>query len=157
MCSVDHNPNWLDYQQVSADLADDGVAAPPQFVDGLREVVADADAHGLDLKIVYTEAPAAVYTQARDLATMLGREHQGTILVRTPLFVGSYSDTLPRARLEAGQDDAFKEIDPVISAVVFENKVLQPGPSWPAVAGTLLLVTVVAVAVFALLIRRRSG
>lgn len=157
MCCVDHNPNWIDYQQVSADLADDGVAAPPEFVDGLRQVVADADAQGLDLKIVYTEAPASVYTQARDLATMLGQDHQGTVLVRTPLFVGSYSDTLPRARLEAGQDDAFKEIDPVLSAVVFENKVLQPGPSWPAVAGVLVLVLVVAIAVLAVLIRRRGA
>jgi len=152
-----YQPTWLDFRQVSDDLADDGVAAPAQYVDGLRQVVADAHEHGLDLKLVYTEAPAGVYTQARDLATMLGQEHPGTIMVRTPLLVGSHSDTLSRATLEAGQDDAYREHDPVMSAVVFEHAVTRPSPSWGLFAGGLLLVIVLGVALLTYLIRRRSG
>ena len=62
-------PTWLDYQAVVDYRADDGVAAPEQFVDGLRSVVSDAADRGLDLKIVYTEAPAAVYTTERRPST----------------------------------------------------------------------------------------
>ena len=35
-------PNWLDYQAVVDDLADDGVSAPEPFVEGLRSVVDEA-------------------------------------------------------------------------------------------------------------------
>ena len=148
-------PTWLDYQAVVDGLADDGVAAPEQFVDGLRSVVSDAADRGLDLKIVYTEAPAAVYTDARDVATLLNEEYEGTIFVRTPVFVGSSSDTIPRHRLEAGQDDAWEEFDPVTSATVFVNKVTAPGPPWGALTAITLALAVVAVVAFIFLHRRR--
>ena len=54
------DPVWLDFPAVRADLADDGVSAPEPFVEGLRTVVTEAGDRGLDLKVVYTEAPAAV-------------------------------------------------------------------------------------------------
>lgn len=148
-------PSWLDFKAVRADLADDGVSAPPQFVEGLRTVVAEAADRGLDLKVVYTEAPTAVYTDPRDVATLLAQEYEGTILVRTPLFVGSVSDSYPRAQLEAGQDDAVEEMDPVAAASVFAHKVTQPAPPWGAYSAVLLALVVVAVIAFVVALRRR--
>ena len=148
------NPNWLDYEAVLDDLADDGVSAPEVFVDGLRTVVDEAGGRGVDLKVVYTEAPAAVYTDARDLATFLTREYEGTILVRTPVFVGSSSDTIPRHLLEAGQDDASEEFDPVASASVFAHKITAPTPPWGAVTAITLVLAIVAVVAFAVALRR---
>lgn len=148
-------PSWLDYQAVVEDLADDGVAAPEQFVEGLRDVVEDAADRGLDLKIVYTEAPAAVYTDARDLATFLNEEYEGTVFVRTPVFVGSSSDTIARHQLEAGQDDAWEEFDPVASAAVFVNKVTAPGPPWGTLTAVTLVLLILAAAAFAVALRRR--
>lgn len=148
-------PFWLDYQAVVEDLADDGVSAPDQFVEGLRTVVDEAADRGLDLKVVYTEAPAAVYTDARDLATFLNQEYEGTIFVRTPMFVGSSSDTIPRHTLEAGQDDAWEEFDPVASAAVFANKVTAPALPWGPLTAMTLVLVIVAVVAFAVALRRR--
>lgn len=150
-------PYWLDYQAVVADLADDGVSAPEPFVEGLQAVVAEAADRGLDLKVIYTEAPAAVYTDARDLATFLNQEFEGTIFVRTPAFVGTSSDTIPRHKLEAGQDDAWEEFDPVISATVFANKVTAPAPPWGALTAVALVIAVLAVVAFVALLRRRRA
>lgn len=152
----EHTPQWLDYDAVAADLADDGVAAPEPYVDGLRTVVADAADQGLDLKVVFTEEPAAVYTDARDVATMLNQEYDGTILVRTPAFVGSSSDTIPRHQLEAGQDDASHESDPVLSATVFVHKATAPGLPWGAMSATVLVLIIVAVVAFLVAVRRRN-
>lgn len=151
----DEVPQWVDYRAVVADLADDGVSAPEPFAAGLRGVVDDALGRGLDLKVVYTEAPAAVYTDARDLATLLGREVEGTILVRTPAFIGSSSDSIPRHQLEAGQDDAWEEPDPVTSAAVFAHEVTAPAPPWGAYSAMLLVLAVVAVVAFTVALRRR--
>lgn len=150
-------PVWLDYQAVVADLADDGVSAPEPFVDGLRTVVNDAAARGLDLKVVYTEAPAPVHADTRDLATLLNQEFAGTVFVRTPLFVGSSSDTIPRHKLEAGQDDALEEFDPVASAAVFAHKVTAPSPPWGAMTALTIVLAIVAIAAFAVVLRRRRG
>lgn len=149
-------PHWLDYQAVIADLADDGVSAPEPFVDGLQTVVREAGDRGLDLKVVYTEAPAAVYTDARDLAAILNEQYEGTILVRTPVFIGSSSDTLPRHQLEAGQDDAWEEFDPVASASVFAHKVAAPAPQWGALTAAVLVVAVLAMVAFVVVLRRRA-
>lgn len=106
--------------------------------------------------MVYTEAPATVYTDARDLAAFLGEEYDGTILVRTPVFIGSSSDSIPRHQLEAGQDDAWEEFDPVASAAVFAHKVTAPAPPWGALTAAAIVVTVLALVAFAIVLRRRS-
>lgn len=149
-------PHWLDYEAVVDDLADDGVSAPEPFVEGLRTVVDEAGDRGLDLKVVYTEAPAAVYTDARDLAAFLNEEYEGTIFVRTPVFVGSSSDTIARHQLEAGQDDAWEEFDPVASAAVFAHKVTAPTPPWGAFTAITLVLAIVAIVAFAVALRRRT-
>lgn len=148
-------PHWLDYHAVVEDLADDDVSAPEPFVEGLRTVVDEAGDRGLDLKVVYTEAPAAVYTDARDLAAFLGEEYGGTIFVRTPAFVGTSSDSIPRHQLEAGQDDAWEEFDPVASAAVFAHKVTAPTPPWGTLTAVAIVVVVLAFVAFAVVLRRR--
>lgn len=148
-------PTWLDFDAVAADLADDGVSAPEPYVDGIRTVVEDADDNGLDLMVVYTEEPAAVYTDARDVATLLNEEFGGTVFVRTPVFTGSSSDTVPRHLLEAGQDDAVREHDPVASAEVFAHKVTAPAPPWGALTAVTLVLVVVAAIAFVVAMRRR--
>lgn len=151
------DPFWLDYRAVMEDLADDGVSAPEPFVEGLRGVVTEAAGRGLDLKVVYTEAPTGVHTDPRDVANLLGQEYEGTIFVRTPMFVGSSSDTIPRHQLEAGQDDAIEEFDPVASAAVFSHKITQPAPPWGTYSAVLLVLAVIAVVAFAVALRRRLG
>lgn len=153
----DELPSWLDFEAVRVDLADDGVSAPEPFVDGLRDVVAEAGGRGVDLKVVYTEEPAAVYTDARDVATLLNQEYEGTVFVRTPVFTGSSSDTIPRHLLEAGQDDASEEHDPVVSATVFAHKLTEPAPPWGALAAVTLVLVVVAALAFAVVLFRRRG
>lgn len=152
---ADEIPHWLDFNAVSADLADDGVSAPEPFVEGLQSVVAEAAGRGVDLKVVYTEAPAAVYTDARDVATLLNQEFDGTIFVRTPVFVGSSSDSIPRHQLEAGQDDASQEFDPVVSASVFSHKVTAPTLPWGALSAATLVLAVILIAAFLVAVRRR--
>ena len=149
-------PHWLDYQAVVDDLADDGVSAPEPFVEGLQTVVDEAADRGLDLKVVYTEAPAAVYTDARDLAAFLNEEYDGTIFVRTPAFIGSSSDTIPRHQLETGQDDAWEEFDPIASAAVFAHKVTAPAPPWGTLSAITLVLAIVALVAFAVALRRRT-
>lgn len=149
-------PDWVDYHAIADDLEDDGVAAPPEHVDGLREVVDSAAADGLDLKVVITDSPPPVYTAARDLATTLAEEYDGTIFVHTPQYRGAHSDTISRAQLEAGQDDSYREHDPVLSAVVFENKIAEPAPPWGVYSAVILTALVVGVALFLLLLRRRT-
>ena len=153
----DFVPDWLDYHAVADELEDDGVAAPPQYVDGLRDVVESAAENGVDLKLVVTETSPPIYTGARDLATTLAEEYEGTIFVQTPHFLGSYSDTVARFQLEAGQDDAVREHDPVSAAVVFENQISEPPPPWGLYSAAILTVLVIGVALFLLLLRRRSA
>lgn len=148
-------PSWLDFEAIRGDLADDGISAPEPFVEGLQTVIDDAGDRGMDLKVVYTEAPAAVYTDARDVATLLNQEYEGTVFVRTPVFTGSSSDTYARHLLEAGQDDASEEYDPVASAAVFAHKVTAPAPPWGALAAVTLVLVVVAALAFAVLLFRR--
>ena len=148
-------PTWLDFEAVAADLADDGVSAPDPYVEGIREVIEDADDHGVDLMVVYTEEAAPVYTDARDVATLLNKQFDGTVFVRTPVFTGSSSDTVPRHVLEAGQDDAAREHDPVASATVFAHKITTPALPWGAISAVVLVLVVLATIAFLVAMRRR--
>ncbi|KKW65539.1 hypothetical protein BST23_20000 [Mycolicibacterium elephantis] len=103
-------PPDVDMDQINADVADDGVAVPPSAaadVPGLREVVEQAGQHGIDLKIVVVENNPPIDTPLRDIATEVGQAHPGsTVLVLSPSESGTYSPTIDRVTLEAGQDVA---------------------------------------------------
>jgi hypothetical protein len=93
---------------VIADIKDDGVSAAPTADNaGLADVVAQAKAKGIDLKVVVIDQNPPIDTPLRDIATEVGEAYPGsTVLVLSPTESGSFSTTYDRATLEAGQDVA---------------------------------------------------
>lgn len=153
------NDQWLDWPQfdeVNADLVDDNISAPAELVNDLKPVVAHAADHGVDLNIVISDVDVAVYSQARDMATRLSNEHEGTIVVFTPDYVGSHSDSISRSVLEAAQDDAYREDHPISAAAVFEARITEPTPPWGLYAAGTIILVIVLIAAFVLAIRRRA-
>lgn len=147
---------WTDYSVIRDALATSNISAPAELVPALEPIVADAASEGIDLKIVITLDRPAVYPMARDLATRISLEHEhSTIYVATPNYLGSYSDTISRARLESAQDDAYRQDDPIAAAAVFEARITEPTPPWALYSGIIIVLCVVAVAAFVLAHRRR--
>ncbi|WP_328812928.1 Rv1476 family membrane protein [Rhodococcus sp. NBC_00297] len=134
-------PTFVDLQATLADVANDGVAAPGQDVVGLEGVVARAGEHGIDLSIVVLDAPAPLDSQLRDLATSVGATDGGTVLVIGPGQVGTFSDSIDRVTLEAGQDQAYTG-NAVQSADNFLDVLVEPGPPWTGITLGLVLVVV---------------
>lgn len=134
-------PPFVDVPSTLADVADDGVSAPAELVPGLEAVVARAQDEGIALNVVVLEEPARLDSNLRDLATEVGATDGGTVLVLGPGQVGTFSDSIDRVTLEAGQDSAYTS-DPVLSANQFLDVVVAPGPSWTGL--TLALVGLVA-------------
>ena len=112
-----------------ADVRDDGVSVPPadaKVVPELRQVVADAREHGIDLKIVVIATNPPIDTPLRDIATEVGEAYPGsTVLAMSPTWAGTYSPTFDRVTLEAGQDIA-KNGDPVQSSKNFVSELTTP-------------------------------
>jgi len=126
--------------QVKADVAADGVAAPAPDVAGLREVVADAGVHGIDLKVVVLSASPPIDTPLRDIATEVGQSLPGsTVLVLSPGWAGSYSPSYDRVLLEAGQDVAKTAPNPVQGAQNFVDQLETPIFPWTAFTIVLLI------------------
>ena len=124
---------------VLADVAVDGVAAPPADVGGLQQVVAGARERGIDLKVVVMQESPLLDTPLRDVATQVGQAHPGsTVLVVSPGWAGTYSTTYDRVILEAGQDVAKTAPNPVQGAQNFVDQLNTPDFPW--IAFTILLV-----------------
>lgn len=133
--------------KVQAEVANDGVAAPPADVAGLQKVVADAKANGIDLKVVVLERSPAIDTPLRDIATEIGEVHpDATVLVLSPGWAGTYSSSYDRVTLEAGQDVAKTSPNPVVGAQAFVDQLRTPDFPWTAF--TIALVLGVAAATF---------
>ena len=143
--------------KVKADVATDGVAAPPADVAGLQKVVSGARDRGVDLKVVVMEKSPPIDTPLRDVATQIGQQHPGaTVLVLSPGWAGSYSTTYDRVLLEAGQDVAKLTPDPVQGAQNFVDQLKTPIFPWTAFT-IALLVAVGAAAVGVRLLRNWSA
>jgi hypothetical protein len=129
---------------VRTDVGDDGVSArgaSPEQVAALQQVVTDARADGIDLKIVVMERDPAIDTPLRDVATEVGEAYpDSTVLVLSPSYAGTYSTTFDRVTLEAGQDLA-KTGDPVQSSANFVSQLETGDFPWTA----LTIVVVVGV------------
>ncbi len=138
-------PPDVDIDLVKAEVADGGVSAPAGAdVEGLRQVVADANRDGIDLKIVVIETNPPIDTPLRDIATEVGAAYPGsTVLAISPFYAGTYSPVFDRVTLEAGQDLA-KTGDPVQSSKNFVAELQTPDFPW--MPFTILLVLGVAVA-----------
>lgn len=139
---------------VQADVRDDGVSAPAADVDGLRQVVSDARQEGIDLKIVVLPSNPGIDTPLRDIATEVGQANPGaTVLALSPSFAGTYSPTIDRVTLEAGQDVA-KTGNPVLSAKNFVGEISTPDFPWTALSIVLILGVAGAAALTRFLQRR---
>lgn len=132
-------PDAVSVDAVLADLSDDGVAAPAADVDGLRDVVARAHEHGIDLSVVVLEQDPPRSEQLRDLATEVGEAEGGTVLVLGPSAPGTYSDTVSRVVLEKAQDRTYTG-NAVESANNFLDEVTEPHVSWGLITAVLVLV-----------------
>ncbi|KWX56489.1 DUF6676 family protein [Mycobacterium sp. NAZ190054] len=133
---------------VREDVAHTGVSArglDPEAVSQLRQVVEDADSHGVDLKIVVIGANPPIHSPLRDIATEIGADHPGaTVLALSPAFAGTYSPEFDRVTLEAGEDVA-KTGDPVLSSKNFVGELTASHFPWTPF--TIVLVFLVALAV----------
>lgn len=145
-------PTGVSVEKVLADLADDQVAAPSQYVDDLVAEVQRAQENGIDLSVVVLDRDPGMDSQLRDLATEVGAEDGGTVLVLSPGWVGTFSEDLDRVTLEAAQDRTYTG-DPVVSTRNFVDSVLEPSPPWTLM--TLLIVAVVALAAGATWLAKR--
>jgi hypothetical protein len=128
-------PPELDIEAVKTQVAAGGVSAGPADVPALRQVVADAEKDGIDLKIVVVDLKLPIDTPLRDIATVVGQANPGsTVLVMSPSvtglpFAGTYSATVDRVTLEAGEDVA-KTGNPVQSAQNFVSQLNTPLFPW---------------------------
>jgi hypothetical protein len=140
-------PPDVDINAVNAAVAADGVSAPGADVAALKQVVADARAKGIDLKIVVIPTNPPIDTPLRDIATEVGKVHpDSTVLAISPFFAGTYSRHFDRVTLEAGQDVA-KTGNPVQSSKNFVSELTTPHFPWTPF--TIVLVLGVALAAVA--------
>lgn len=154
-------PPDVDMNQVLADVGDDGVSVPTADatdVPELRQVIADAREHGIDLKIVVIANNPPIDTPLRDIATEVGQAYPGsTVLAMSPTWAGTYSKDFDRVTLEAGQDIA-KNGDAVAGSKNFLGELTTPHFPWTAFSIVLtLLVLAAAVATRVLQVRSKRS
>ena len=140
---------------IKAQVAADGVSAAPAAMPGLIDVVNQARAEGINLKIVLLDHNPPNDTPLRDISTVVGADYRDvTVLTLSPSFVGTYSTHFPRVTLEAGEDIA-KTGNPVVSAHHFLDEL--SGPEFPWTGLTIfLLIGVFAAAVGTRFLQLRS-
>jgi hypothetical protein len=135
---------------VRSDVGDDGVSAhglPPEQLAALQQVVSEARADGIDLRVVVLDQNPPIDTPLRDIATEVGAAApDSTVLVLSPSYAGTYSTTYDRVTLEAGQDLA-KTGNPVQSTKNFVSQL--ETPDFPWTAWTIVLVLAVSLATVA--------
>src|ERR1700751_3065245 len=132
-------PVDVDMTTVKAQGATPGVTAAPAAMPGLLDVVNQAHAKGIHLKIVLLDHNPPNDTPLRDISTVVGADyHDATVLSLSPSFVGSYSTQFPRVTLEAGEDIA-KTGNPVVSAQHFLNELNAPEFPWTGLTISLLV------------------
>jgi hypothetical protein len=132
--------------KVVLEVGQDGVSAPATADRaGLAQVVTNAKAKGIDLKIVALGENPPIDTPLRDIATAVGHEYPGaTVLVISPSFAGTSSPVFDRVTLEAGQDIAKISGNPVLASQNFVNELTTPHFPWTSF--TIVLVVAVALA-----------
>jgi len=139
-------PQDVDMTAIKAQVAVDGVSAAPAAMPGLLDVVNQAHAEGIDLKIVLLDHNPPNDTPLRDVSTVVGADYpDATVLTLSPSYVGSYSTQFPRVTLEAGEDHS-KTGNPVVSAQNFLHALNTPEFPWTGLT-IFLLIGVLAAAV----------
>ncbi|OBI67331.1 DUF6676 family protein [Mycobacterium sp. E796] len=139
-------PVDVDMTAIKAQVAATGVSAPPGAMPGLLDIVNQAHADGINLKIVLLDHNPPNDTPLRDISTVVGADyHDATVLTLSPSYVGTYSTQFPRVTLEAGEDNA-KTGNPVVSAQHFLHELNTPEFPWTGLT-IFLLIAVLAAAV----------
>jgi hypothetical protein len=148
-------PQDVDMTAVKAQVAAVGVSAPPAVMPGLLDLVNQAHAEGINLKIVVLDHNPPNDTPLRDISTVVGADYpDATVLTLSPSYVGSYSTHFPRVTLEAGEDIS-KTGNPVVSAQHFLNELNAPEFPWTGLT-IFLLIAVLAAAVGTRFLQLRS-
>ncbi len=134
-----------------------GVSAAAD-VPELQKVVGDAKSDGLDLKIVVLPTNPWTDPPMRDIATEVGKAYPGsTVLALSPAHVGSYSTSISRVTLEAGEDVA-RTGNPVQSAKNFVSQVSTPLFPWTEFTIVVIVgVVLAAIGTRALQVRARKA
>jgi len=144
-------PPKVDVNTILVQLAADHLSVPTSKdsdqVEGLPAIVADAAAHGIPLNIVVMQGNPGRESDLRDLATTVGKHEQGTTVVLSDSWVGTYSDHFTRARLEWSEDNAkYKEGNSTTAASIVVSHLEAPERvSWTAITCVLLAGTVIVV------------
>jgi hypothetical protein len=131
---------------VQQQVATGNISAPPAVAPALLQLIDQAHADGIDLKIVVLDHNPPIDTPLRDIATVVGAQHpDATVLVLSPNFVGTYSTHFPRSTLEIGEDNA-KTGNTVVSAQNFLHQLETPQFPWTGFT-VALVIGVIAVVV----------
>ncbi|KAA0023706.1 hypothetical protein FOY51_09340 [Antrihabitans cavernicola] len=147
-------PPDTDLDMVIRDLAGDHVSAPSKDVDQLTTVVRDARSKGVDLSIVVLDKNPIRDSQLRDLATDVGKHEGGTVLVLSPSWVGTFSGSIDRVTLEAGQDHTYTG-NAVTASQNFVAEITKPEIPWTGATCVILAGTALAaVGLYAIKARR---
>lgn len=137
-------PVDVDMTAIKAQVAATGVSASPAAMPGLLDIVNQAHADGINLKIVLLDHNPPNDTPLRDISTVVGADyHDATVLTLSPSYVGTYSTQFPRVTLEAGEDNA-KTGNPVVSAQHFLHELNTPEFPWTGLTIFLLIAVLTA-------------
>jgi hypothetical protein len=140
---------------VQGQVTAENISAPPAVMPALLQVINQAHADGIDLKIVVLDHNPPNDTPLRDIATVVGSQHtDATVLVLSPNYVGSYSTHFPRATLEIGEDNA-KTGNSVVSAQNFLHQLNTPQFPWTEFT-IVLLIGVLAAVIGTRFLQRRA-
>ncbi|MGV9721153.1 Rv1476 family membrane protein [Nocardia beijingensis] len=134
---------------LNADLADDHVATlTGKDKTELAAIAAEARSHGIPLSIVVVPGNPGHDSSLRDLATEVGKTQHGTVVVFSDDWVGTYSDTISRVRLEWAEDAAKgTQGKSGEAASIFAGRLEAPeSMSWTAITCVLLAGTVAVIA-----------
>lgn len=155
-------PPYADVDAIVVDLADNHVAAPEdEDQDGLAAIASEARAHGIELSIVVVDGNRGRDSDLRDLSTAVAQTEHGTVAVFSDDWIGTYSASIHRARLEWAEDNAkFQGGGHATEAAqIFVDHLEAPPPmlSWTAITGILIAGTVATVGGVYFVKSRRAG
>ncbi|MGL6233886.1 MAG: DUF6676 family protein [Segniliparus sp.] len=136
-------PAGADPAAIRADLVATGVHAGPSDRAGLAQVVARAKGQGLDFEVLVLPPGDYVPTQLRNLATEVAGPDHVTVLALAPGYVGSYSTSVARVKLENAQDEL--DANPTVAANQFLDRLLAPSVPWTGISAGLSVVVLGAV------------
>ncbi|MEV6426798.1 DUF6676 family protein [Nocardia sp. NPDC051463] len=144
-------PPGIDDKAVDAimnDVADNHVATPKgKDQKALEAVVADARSHGIELSIVVIPGNPGHDSNLRDLATVVGKTEHGTVVVLSDDWVGTYSESISRVKLERAEDfSKSQQAHSAQAARLFVDQLERPEMvSWTAITSVLLAGTAIVV------------